>query len=766
MPRKGIFMKIKKIPAESVLYHQDSPLNEISIVSEGCISALLPTGEYLFEKGSILGLLDLYTETCYCDYTSLENSSVISYSWADQKEFSTLLSDNPQIASACVFNAVRQICDLLDSHILLRFESEKKYSYLLNTYEEYKKLCSKCYAQVKALPGLDEVKPLEIEETLDSFLSSYYDSIKQSLQAGHLAPLLKNPDFTTGLLLRISKDMRTILQVCEQLAEYNSTLSCLLLNENGLDYFDLYSSLMYRCTKESLDTAKLSTTISKLMIHIENTPSISSQLYRERLAIYRQTLSSLENTGAEEVSMPENVDVAGRSELSNSLNTILQYSECPGETTSAFKEAILAYKALTDKNAYDDSVNNLRRKITSLFYEIYTAAFFVSMKNRSVPTILNMFLKFGYVDEELAGSENASYMYSIADSYQGDSTRNIYTIYEWLTAIYLGKKEPCRNEFDSDYAECVRELLVTKKIDSKAGAAMLTDQKQKVLFEIKNMFSTTNRMTFGKISTFCPVFSEHEVFKNLSSILATPEILDNAMNKVRSLDYTAYYRDILYSNPEIGINREYVAVEVLPNIILLPNVGTRCVMWQEIEGKKRNSPACMMIPVFSLESVENFMLRLTGEFRYEMCRRIQGSRWNDYSTKSLTSEYYDYIQFYKKNSELSADAKERVKSALAKAKNNYKEMFVSDYTTYVTYEGNALPRMNKVSRKILMTYCPFPKAVQDKLATNPAYTDVLHIIGIQRSKELYRMGNVCKKITNSGNPIPAEILAQVEYLKK
>ena len=93
-------------------------------------------------------------------------------------------------------------------------------------------------------------------------------------------------------------------------------------------------------------------------------------------------------------------------------------------------------------------------------------------------------------------------------------------------------------------------------------------------------------------------------------------------------------------------------------------------------------------------------------------------------------------------------------------------MFVSDYTTYVTYEGNALPRMNKVSRKILMTYCPFPKSVQDKLAANPAYTDVLHIIVIQRSKEIYRMGNICKKITNSGNPIPAEILAQVEYLKK
>ena len=62
-----------------------------------------------------------------------------------------------------------------------------------------------------------------------------------------------------------------------------------------------------------------------------------------------------------------------------------------------------------------------------------------------------------------------------------------------------------------------------------------------------------------------------------------------------------------------------------------------------------------------------------------MCKRIQGSRWNDISDSSLTSEYFDYIQFYRKNHDLSADAKERIKNRLQKAKNSYKEMYDNDY---------------------------------------------------------------------------------------
>lgn len=69
------------------------------------------------------------------------------------------------------------------------------------------------------------------------------------------------------------------------------------------------------------------------------------------------------------------------------------------------------------------------------------------------------------------------------------------------------------------------------------------------------------------------------------------------------------------------------------------------------------------------------------------CAAVWGARWNDLSERSLTSEYCDYIQFYRKNRDLSTDAKDKLKSALQKAKNSYKEMFVRDYVSWVLYEG-------------------------------------------------------------------------------
>ena len=127
----------------------------------------------------------------------------------------------------------------------------------------------------------------------------------------------------------------------------------------------------------------------------------------------------------------------------------------------------------------------------------------------------------------------------------------------------------------------------------------------------------------------------------------------------------------------------------------------------------------MMLSLFHLEDLQMSILRLTGQFRWEMCKREQGARWNDVSERSLTSEYFDYAQFYKKNNELSSDAKEKIKSDLVRAKNNFKEMFVKDYCVWVLYESSGSPRLNKVVRGILFTYCTFAKEIRDKLEINP-----------------------------------------------
>ena len=159
------------------------------------------------------------------------------------------------------------------------------------------------------------------------------------------------------------------------------------------------------------------------------------------------------------------------------------------------------------------------------------------------------------------------------------------------------------------------------------------------------------------------------------------------------------------------------------------------------------------------------MIRLAGEFRWELCKRIQGSRWNDISELSLTSEYFDYIQFYRKNHDLTNEAKERVRSGLQRAKNSFKEMFVRDYIVWVLFEGNGSPRLNKVARRILFIYCPFPKAIRDGLTQNPLYTEVLTYYETKTAQKLHRLKVLTKKLQNCNQRIPDSLRNEMLYVE-
>ena len=102
-------------------------------------------------------------------------------------------------------------------------------------------------------------------------------------------------------------------------------------------------------------------------------------------------------------------------------------------------------------------------------------------------------------------------------------------------------------------------------------------------------------------------------------------------------------------------------MEKLPDFILMPGVGTRGVMWQEIEGRRRNTSARMMLPMFYMDDLRSAIVRLTGEYRWEMCKRIQGPRWNDLSERSLTSEYFTTSSFIRKTRNYHLQQKKKSK---------------------------------------------------------------------------------------------------------
>ena len=225
----------------------------------------------------------------------------------------------------------------------------------------------------------------------------------------------------------------------------------------------------------------------------------------------------------------------------------------------------------------------------------------------------------------------------------------------------------------------------------------------------------------------------------------TAEKIADAINKVRCVDYSALYHDVMFSDPDRGINQEWIKKEILPDVILMPNAGTRTLMWQETSGAKIDTPARFLFPIFSAVDLDDQMVECIGRYRWEICRRVQGVYWNDIREKSLTAEYCDFIQYYRKNSDLSADAKEKIKTALSRARNSYREVFVKDYQAWMKYESQGSFRLNKVARDILVRYCPFAKDIRQGLATNPQYQNAFHRLDAENRKKLQRFRSVYDK---------------------
>ena len=377
-----------------------------------------------------------------------------------------------------------------------------------------------------------------------------------------------------------------------------------------------------------------------------------------------------------------------------------------------------------------------------------------------------MFLYFGYVDEDLCGIENAIQLFDLLPTYQSDHQHQIYLFYDWLKLIYNNEKQPRRDEFDQDYPAHIQTMVNDGKLSKAEASELLHDTMHKVEFELDNMFTTAVKMTYGRLQTYCPILSEHDFMKSPTECLLRPQKIQTVFEEIRSIDFSAFHREVMFSSPLLSNGRELVQREILPDIILLPNIGIRAALWQEIEGRNRSTPGCMLFPSFCLTDPKHLALRLTGEFRWEMCKRMQGSRWNDVSNLSLTSEYFDYLQFYKKNKDLSPEAKEKCRQQLTRVKNRFRECFILDYISWITYEAQGTPHMNKVTRKIFMTYCPLSQSYREALAKNPFYSAMIEKYNNQKEKELKRMTGITLRIKRIGKPVPLEIQNQLAFLQK
>jgi len=740
------------------------PFTSFALIAEGSVSAAFDSAEackpFVLKKGDVIGIFEFGFKEYSFNYTALEDVKLIPYPLPNLASLPQLLNAKKELCGYLVVSMINNISKVLSYHRQLMEQQAKLYQYIMTASENYSKLCMVYKLPLKNLPGKDKLEVFSSQQDPPDFwLDSYYQSLKGAVTGSN--PLLSDPAMVLGLLVHSAREVHTALYSCAEIHEYLEEISHILLNDNYLDLFDLYTDLVFRAKSAKKETPILEDRINKMVAIIQTHPAVNKELAVTRISEYQKNLSrdhSYEMVSEESVSQI-------KEKLAHSLDIILEYADSTHAACAEFKKYIEEYKELSDKNSQDREAEQIRKQLTRLFNIIYTETFQIALHDPTPPVVIKMFLNFGYVDLELAGADNAAYLYSIANSYQGNPSEGIYTFYEWICAIFRGEKQPSRNELSQDYVAYIHTLRAQNKIDAATAQSMMDDTLGKVMYELENMFPVVNKVTQGHFKTFCPVFIEGNVVKNLDVALLTPYRLNEALDKILAIDFSAFYRSFLYTDEKVGW-RENIDLDKRPDFILMPNVGYSGICWQEIEGMQRSTPGRMMLSAFHMENLEHTLVKMIGDFRWELCRRVQGMRWNDVTEHSLTSDYYDYVMFYAKNRDLSQDAKEKVKQSLARARNSYKNMFIMDYTNWILAESKGTVKLNKVARQIFCTYCPFTSDVCNRLVTNGAFTESIQQYNLKKKQRLYRLSKLVQKYTAQGKPVPEALENQIKLIDK
>ncbi|MBQ0027663.1 MAG: cyclic nucleotide-binding domain-containing protein [Lachnospiraceae bacterium] len=742
---------------DQIICEAGSANKSIYVIAEGSVAAQFGNHYLSLGKGDVVGIFGITRESHLCTYQAESDTVLIPYQIENTDELLKLLEEKEDLRKFLLNSMNAHICDFFDAYSENIRALKELHQYVLSSKTRYQTMCKILHFTPKALPFSEELDLLSSDDKLDFWMNGYYNDMKKVMNTLNTTV---SATFTYGYLDKSCKDLSTVVSLINDMEDIRQTLAHYLLNEDYIDFYDLYSDLFLRTQANGGDTASISNLLTTMAEKAKSLGYVSGKFVDSRAIRLKST--SVVTTSA----VQGDVDTAiMQAKLSNSLGEILEFASVEHEIAADFKKTLEDFKALPDKDSSDPEASGLRKKITQLFNIIYAAAMQAALSREDIPTIIKMFLNFGFVDTDTCGNENSIMLYKLAENYHGHKEQGVYTILEWFQAIYRGEKIPSRNEFEVDYVQYVRNLVREGKIDKTAEGEMLNNGKEKVNYELNNMFASVNKMTTGRLFTFCPILLESTMLRSVNDLLLKPTALLDALDKINSIDYSAFYHEAVFEDTKIGV-KEMIRYDIRPEFILMPNVGTRGVMWQEIEGLNRRTPARMFISAFYQDNLDKAIMRMTAEFRWEMCKRDMGARWNDVTTHSLTGDYCDYAQFFSKNRDLTADAKEKIKAALKRSKNSFKEMFVYDYMQYITYESAGSCRLNKVARSILFRFCPMSAACRDILANNAVFEECLSKHRISSGQALHRLEMIDKKYQTSGKSMPNELVIQKELVTK
>lgn len=690
-------------------------------------------------SGHFLGICDLPDASYRVNYTATTNSAIYIFEAKENLEdtLDSILSANKEYGALMVSAMNKYIRGLGEIYQSMEEQAENTFLRIGEICQSYHNMCKQHGTQQMTIDTDGKLLSDIHQHAVNTGQITYYQAcavVKPEIQKAFYGSSEAIIRYHLAEQIELT---RMLLEQCEEAAQYlQNLMQPLMLSSKNLYQasMNLTSSLqnMDVSDKESMKLVdQIIDQINGVEAVLYDKASIDMQIDHEAMEEqYFSLLSRGNNTPGSSVSMEEFALVEDNfvaiEELDGAMDQILAEAELDADKEQEFRDLISRFENMPDKSSTSDEDRSLRRGIMKVYYDIYEKVFLHDYEREGeTPLVIDMFLRYGYLSETLLSEELREELLSFERGVPNQGECQVYDMKEWLTAIIRGDKEPSKNDFDQDYQEYLREQKKVGAISADEMKKLEQDLKAKMHYEIQNMFRSNQRLLSGQTAIFVPFLYTEGCLASLSRSYLSKDKVTACIRKLCQIDYSVFYREILYTEGEWSEKKEHIMEEVFPDVIVMPGCGSKGLMWQELSGRKRNSKGRFLMPLFFEGELDAVMIALFGRFRWELCRTMQGGAWNNVQIKSLTSEYSDFIQFYKKNRELSDTRKEKLKLQIQKSRNNTREVFVLDYLNWIRHESKGGMLLSKPVREIMATYCPFSKEIRESIADQPLFKEAM-----------------------------------------
>lgn len=731
------------------IFEAGDKASEIGLVIKGRVRIQAEGVNIVVGSGNFLGLCDLTGGVHSVTYVAETDLALYCFPAGGLQATAVgLMKVKKEYAPLMVTTQCRYVKELFKTYGMLEQGADKAYQFLMDAYQKYQAIGRTTGVNVAEMRSIEALETCRDNALSDAEKVDYYRACAEIPAEIQKAYFGCSAVITLHHIKEQVSLVEELVSKCKNYAEYLKSLAGPLI----LDSRSLYSMVLQQVTmlqRAGESTSEASSLFDDVIDQVNSLENLMLDKAGVDLHIdhdymekaYYELLNgggSASNTTSMadgDIAIVEDTFVdAG--ELIGALDQILDYSEADEEKTRVFRDAIEEFMQLKDKFATDDNARTLRRTIIKHYYDIYEKIFLKDYNSQEdTPMVIDLFLRYGFLSEKLVTDDIIEQLLSLDTAYSGMGNCAVYDMKEWLTMILEGRKEPSKSEFDLDYEENLREMKKTGQITAEKQQEMMGNVQAKFEYEIQNMFRANHRLMFSQPTAFVPFLFTECCSSSIDRSYLSRDKVNAVVQRLRNIDYSVFYREALYAKEESAFTKEFIQEEVFPDFIMFPGFGSKGVMWQEISGRRRNSKGRFLLPMFMEGELEADMVKLLGRFRWELCRTIQGSAWNNIQMKSLTSEYSDFVQFYKKNRELSEDKKEKLKMQIQKCRNNTREVFVQDYENWIKHESNGGLLLSKPVREIMATYCPFSKELREKVGEQPMFKDAMARFMRERGKK-------------------------------